>query len=106
MVKKVSNFTILSITIIVLIIVVIVASIVKISDNHNKLLMRSMQSQVEYYAKRCYVENNCEGQTTLKDLYEKHYLDTEVVDPVTKEILDENIRINYIDKNIIIDWNN
>lgn len=104
--KRISNFTILGLTIIGLGIVVIIASIVKISDNHNHLLMYSMQSQVEYYAKRCYVENNCVGEITLKDLYERNYIKEEVVDPVSKEILDDNIKINYVDKKVIINWNN
>ncbi len=103
--KKISNFTILGLTILVLGIVIIIASIVKISDNHNHLLMHSMQSQVEYYAKRCYVENNCEGEITLKDLYARNYIENEVVDPVTKEILDENLKINFKDKKVIINWN-
>ena len=94
--KKISNFTILTLTIFGLGIVVIIASIVKISDNHNHLLMYSMQSQVEYYAKRCYLENNCVGEVTLKDLYDRNYIKEEVVDPVSKEILDDNIKINFI----------
>lgn len=104
--KKISNFTILGLTIFGLGIVIIIASIVKISDNHNNLLMYSMQSQVEYYAQRCYVENNCTGEITLKDLYDRNYIKEEVVDPVSKEILDDNIKINYIDKKVIINWNN
>lgn len=103
--KKISNFTILALTILGLGIFVIIASIVKISDNHNHLLMYSMQSQVEYYAKRCYLENNCTGEVTLKDLYERNYIKEEVVDPVSKEILDENIKINYIENKIQIEWN-
>lgn len=103
--KKVSNFTILALTVLSLGIVIIIASIVKISDNHNHLLMYSMQSQVEYYAKRCYLENNCTGEIILKDLYDRNYLKEEVVDPVSKEILDENMKINYIDKKIVINWN-
>lgn len=104
--KKISNFTILTLTIFGLGIVVIIASIVKISDNHNHLLMYSMQSQVEYYAKRCYLENNCVGEVTLKDLYDRNYIKEEVVDPVSKEILDDNIKINFIGNNINIKWNN
>lgn len=104
--KKISNLTILGLTIFAMGIVIITASIVKINDNHSNLLMHSMQSQVEYYAKRCYVENKCSGEITLKDLYEREYIKEEVVDPVTKEILDENIKINYIDKKIVIDWSN
>lgn len=104
--KKRTNLAILGITIISLVVTIIIASIVKISDNHNHLLTYSMQSQVEYYAKRCYVENNCVGEVTLKDLYTRNYINGEVVDPVSKEILNENIKINYIDKKIVIDWDN
>ncbi len=105
MVKKISNFTILSLTIIILLGVIIVASIVKISDNHRDKLLYSMQTEIEYYAKRCYLENNCEGVITLKQLYEKKYITDVVVNPVTKEIVDENLKIEYVDEEIVIDWN-
>ena len=104
MVKKINNLTIISITLIITFLIIMVASITKISDNHNEKLLYSMQSKVEYYAKRCYLENNCTDEITLSDLYEKNYL-TEVVNPVTKEILDENIKINYIDDKVVINWN-
>ena len=102
--SKINNFSIISVTSIIIFLIIIIASISKISDNHNEKLLYSMQTNVEYYAKRCYLENNCTGEITLKNLYEKEYL-SEVVNPVTKEILDENIKINYIDNKIVIDWN-
>ena len=102
--SKINNFSIISVTLIIVFLIIIIASISKISDNHNEKLLYSMQTKVKYYAKRCYLENNCNGEITLKSLYEKEYL-SEVVNPVTKEILDENIKINYIDNKIVIDWN-
>ena len=90
--KRISNFTLISMAIITAILIVIIATIIKIRVNQNEKLLYAMESKIGYYAKRCYLENNCQDEITLKDLYEKKYL-TEIVNPVTKEILDENIKI-------------
>lgn len=101
--KRISNFTLISLAIIASLVIIIIASIVKISVNQNNKLLYSMHSTIEYYAKRCYLEENCKDEVTLKDLYDKNYL-TEMVNPVTKEILDENLKINYFNNQVIINW--
>ena len=101
--KKVSNFTLISFAIILSVGIIIMASIIKIRDKKNKNLLYAMESKIEYYAKRCYLENNCQNEITLKDLYDKNYL-TVIVNPVTKEILDENTKINYFNNQIVISW--
>ncbi|MCH5166382.1 MAG: hypothetical protein J1F35_00685 [Erysipelotrichales bacterium] len=102
--SRINNIGIISISACIIALVIIIASIAKISDKHNEKLIYAMESKIEYYAKRCYLENNCVNEITLNELYEKKYL-TEVVNPVTKEILDGNLKINYIDDQIIIEWN-
>lgn len=101
--KRISNFTLISMAIITAILIVIIATIIKIRVNQNEKLLYAMESKIGYYAKRCYLENNCQDEIILKDLYEKKYL-TEIVNPVTKEILDENIKIKYFNNQIIINW--
>lgn len=101
--NKISNFSLFSVAIIISGLIVIVSSVLKISEKHNERLLYAMHSKVEYKAKRCYLENNCAGEITLKNLYERNYL-TEVVNPVTKEILDGSLTINYIDNKVIINW--
>lgn len=102
--SKITNFNIICASLLIMVLIIIVASIAKISDKHNEKLLYSMETKIEYYAKRCYLESNCVDEITLNDLYDKNYLTEVVVNPVTKEILDENIKINYIDNEIIINW--
>lgn len=101
--SKISNFSLISYAIVVSGLIIIIASIAHISDQHKEKLIYAMESKIEYFAERCYLENNCAGETTLNDLYEKKYL-SEVVNPVTKEILDKDMKINYVDNKIIIEW--
>jgi len=103
--KRITNFEILSIAIIISLVIIIIGSINKILNNHNEKALYAMKSKVEYYAKRCYLENNCKDTITLKELYEKKYITEEVVNPITKEIISEDLEINYENDSIIINWN-
>lgn len=100
---KTSNFAIFTMTLCILTLIVIVSSSIKINDIHEEKLIYAMHSKVEYFAERCYLENKCTGDITLSTLYEREYL-TEVVDPVTKEIINYDTKISYINGNITIDW--
>ena len=100
---KISRFTIFIVTVAILLIYVTTVTTVELNRRHEEKLIYSMETKIEYYAKRCYLENNCKGMITLKDLYERKYL-TEVVHPVTKEIIDETTTISYVDNKIIINW--
>lgn len=100
---KISRFMIIFSTICVLVIVVISVTTMRITDEHEQKLIYAMQSKVEYYAKRCFLEEKCKGEVTLETLYENEYL-TEVSHPVTKEILDPNLKINYENNKVVINW--
>ncbi len=100
---KISRFMILFTTICILIIVVISATTMRLTEEHESKLIYAMESKVAYYAKRCYLEGKCKGEITLETLYENNYL-TEVSNPVTKEIIDHNLKINFDGKNVKIDW--
>ncbi len=102
--NKISSFSIVASSLVITISIISVASVLKINNKHNERLLYAMQSKVEYKAKRCYLENNCSGAITLNDLYARNYL-TEVVNPVTKEIIDSSLAINYVDDKIVINWN-
>ena len=101
--QRVSNFTIIFFVILVLIAVIGIFTVLKIEKNHEEKLIYSMETSVEYKAKRCYLEGVCKDTITLNILYENNYL-TEVINPVTKEVIDPNLKIDYKDENIIIDW--
>lgn len=100
--KRISNFSLISIAIVASFFIIIITTITKIRDNQNDKLLYAMESKIKYYAKRCYLENNCDGEITLKELYNKKYLKEEIVNPVTKEILDGNIKINYFNNEVIL----
>ncbi len=100
--KRISNFSLISIAIVASMFIVIITTIIKIRDNQNDKLLYAMESKIKYYAKRCYLENNCEGEISLKELYDKKYINEEIVNPVTKEILDGNIKISYFNNEIIL----
>ena len=100
---KVSNFTILFIVLLIIITIVGIFTIIKIQKNHEEKLIYAMKSKVEYKAERCYLEGICKDTITLGILYENKYL-TEVINPVTKEVIDPNLKLEYIDNKIKIDW--
>ena len=101
--KRISNFTIIFITIFLLIGLVASTTTLRIKEKHEEKLIYAMKSKVEYYAKRCFLENRCADEATINMLYENGYIDT-LYHPVTKEVIDSNIKIRYIDDKIIIDW--
>lgn len=101
--KRISNFSLLSMSIITSLLIIAIASAVKIKDEQNQHAEYAMESKIKYYAKRCYLEGNCQGEITLKDLYDKAYLE-EIVNPLTKEILDESTTLSFFNNKIIINW--
>ena len=101
---KTSNFTIFIVVLTLLIVFVTIVTTMELTKRHEETLIYSMQTKVEYYAKRCYLENNCKDITTLKDLYDRKYIDEVVVHPVSKEIIDETTTIEFKDNKIIIYW--
>lgn len=101
---KISNFTIFIVVLTLLIVFVTIATTTELTKRHEEKLIYSMQTKVEYYAKRCYLENNCKGTITLKDLYDRNYIDSVVVHPVSKEIIDEATTIEFKDNQIVIHW--
>lgn len=100
---KISNFTIFFVTLSILIVIIITSSTIAINNQHDEKLMYAMETKIEYYAKRCYLENNCKDVITLDDLYNKGYLE-EIVNPVTKEVIDYKTTITYNEGKIKINW--
>ncbi|MDE5630603.1 MAG: hypothetical protein K2G03_00135 [Bacilli bacterium] len=101
--KKISNFTIIFITVFILIGVVAATTTIRINESHEEKLIYAMKSKVEYYAKRCFLENRCADGATINVLYENGYID-ELYHPVTKEAIDSNISIEYDGDKVTINW--
>lgn len=102
--EKISNFNIILLTLVILVVLVVTKTYITVNERHEEKAIYAMESKVEYYAKRCYLEGNCSGTISLQDLYDKGYLN-EVVNPVTSEVINSNLKINYVDDEIKIDWN-
>jgi hypothetical protein len=75
----------------------------KISEHHEEKLIYAMETKIQVNAKKCYLENKCNGTVTLDYLYKNKYLD-EIVNPVTKEVLDSSTEIEYSNNEIIINY--
>jgi len=96
MVKKLS-----SVISIILVVVITIMTIYKINKQHEDKLYNVLYSEIEYAANKCYLEKKCENSIILKDLYDKEYLEVKY-DPITKEELDSNMKINISDNKVII----
>ena len=83
----------------VLFVILIISACYKNVNDHHKKEYLVVNSKIKEAAKSCYLKNDCKGKIKLKDLYEKKYLDTQV-DPVTKEDMNENICLEYVNKEV------
>lgn len=101
--KRISNFTIMFVTIAILVVVVVTKTTMEINKDREKKLMYALNSKIEYAFKRCRLENRCSNDITLGMLIENGYLN-EQVNPITKEVISEDVRINYVNGETIIDY--
>ena len=101
--KRISNFTIIFVTIAILVVVVVTKTTMEINKDREKKLMYALNSKIEYAFKRCRLENRCSNDITLGILIENGYLN-EQVNPITKEVISEDVRINYVNGETIIDY--
>lgn len=101
--KRISNFTIMFVTIAILVVVVVTKTTMEINKDREKKLMNALNSKIEYAFKRCRLENRCSNDITLGMLIENGYLN-EQINPITKEVISEHVRINYVNGETIIDY--
>ena len=87
------------------IVLIIFLTIYKVTKNREQKLYNVLYSKIEYKANKCFLDKICSSPMTLNDLYEKTDLE-ELYDPITKELLDKNITIEYKDNKVIINNNN
>ena len=102
--KKISNFMLLFSTLIVIVVLIITKTVFVLNERHEQKLIYAMHSKVEYSAKRCFLEEKCQGVVTLQMLYDNEYLTDEVVDPITKEVISHNLEIKYEEDKVVIHW--
>ena len=77
--------------------ILLIAGAIKTLNNHHDKEYLVINNKILESAKNCYKDNACEGEVTIKDLYEKNYLD-KLIDPLTKEDYDDSICIKYENK--------
>ena len=102
--KRISNFAIFITTIVIIAVILITQTVVTINNRHEEKLLYAMHTKVEYYAKRCFLEDVCKDNVTLQMLYDNQFLNEEVVNPITKEVIDPNLEIKFEDNKIVITW--
>ena len=76
---------------------ILLISVYKAEKKHEEKLMLAINNKIKEAAKECYLKKECNKKITLQDLYNKKYLE-EIINPVTKEIMDKNICIEYINE--------
>ena len=87
------------IALVVIIILLIIIAAYKAEVKHRERLYYVVHQKIKETAKECYIKNICTDKTTLKDLYEKTDLSI-MIDPITKEEMDENICLKYTNEAI------
>ena len=85
-----------------LLIVLVGFTIYKLIIYHEEKLYDVLYSEIEYKAKRCYLEKKCDESFTLNDLYVNGYLET-MFDPVSKEEVNKDLIIKVNKNEVIID---
>lgn len=97
---KIKNLNIILLTIVILL--VIVPSFIKVKQEHNKKLWDVTNKEVIEAAQKCRNESGClENKVTIDYLINKGYLNN-VVNPLTKEIINKNSYYDYETKEFII----
>lgn len=91
MVKKLS-----SIIVVILVFVIICMTIYKMNKQHEDKLYNVLYSEIKYAANRCFLEEKCNKDITLSELYDKQYLNPKF-DPISKEELSKELKITIKD---------
>lgn len=94
------NKKVIGLTIAVIAGMIIIPTIYKIHTNHNEKLLLVVENEFHYYAKQCYLKDECESIVTLKELYDLGYLEEKLTNPINKKYYDEASSINLDTKEV------
>lgn len=95
---KKNNFVIILVAL--FIIILFVLAFYKNLNSHYEKELLVVNNKILESAKKCYLEEKCEGEITLKELYEKEYIEKQV-DPSTKTDYNENVCIKWKNKKAV-----
>lgn len=74
--------------------VIIISTSLKVATRHKEALLYVTSSRIEEAARKCYLEEKCEGdRTTLGEIIEEGYLGSQI-HPITKEFISKDLVIN------------
>ena len=89
-----NNTKVILLTLAILAGMIIIPTIYKIHQNHNDHLLLVVEKEFSYYAKQCYYRDECDLVVTLKDLYDKGYIEEKLTNPINKMYYQEDSYIN------------
>ena len=98
--ENIMNKKVIGITVAVIIGMILIPTIYKIHENHNEKLLLVVEKEFHYYAKECFLKDECSNVVTLKELYEKGYMEEKLTNPINKKYYDEESNI-HLDTNEI-----
>ena len=92
-------------TIIIIVLMIGIPTFINIKKDHEDKLIKVSENRIKEAAKKCFLENKCTGDnTTLQNLYDLGYLETQV-NPISKKYYDSSSVIKYENRKIILDLN-
>lgn len=94
------NKKVIILTVAVIAGMIIIPTIYKIHTNHNEKLLLVVEKEFSYYAKQCYLNDECSSTVTLKELYDLEYLEEKLTNPINKKYYDESSSINLDTKEV------
>ncbi len=96
--KKKTNLMIIFVAFFIVILFILAAY--KNMNSHYEKELLVVNNKILESAKNCYLEKKCEGEITLKDLYDKKYIEKQI-DPRTKTDYNENVCIKWENKKAV-----
>ncbi|MBE6154930.1 MAG: hypothetical protein E7163_05130 [Firmicutes bacterium] len=86
--------TLITLTIVIIMAIITIPTVYKIYNNHNINLVKVVENEFLYQAKKCFNKDECSKIIYLSDLYEKGYILEKLSNPITKKYYSEK---SYID---------
>ncbi|MDD2238435.1 MAG: hypothetical protein PHH51_00920 [Bacilli bacterium] len=80
--------------------IILFVSAYKAEKIHEEKLMLVINNKIKEAAKECYLKKECVNNIKLQDLYDKKYIE-EVINPVSKEVMDSKLCLEYKNEKII-----
>lgn len=95
MVRIMNNKKVMIITILVILGMIVGPTIYKVHKRYNEELIRVVESEFVYQAKKCYYAGDCKNKKVfLKDLYDTKYMTEKLTNPINKKYYADKSYVN------------